>query len=81
MQALTRCNACDHEMSIRSLLTATNPFDPADTIYGCPHCCQCTEGFTMLCDENGCHRDVTSGWPSPAGYRHTCHIHWEKTPR
>jgi hypothetical protein len=27
------------------------------------------------CDEPGCKREGTSGWPSPTGYRHTCHEH------
>lgn len=78
MQALTRCNACDHKMDPAALLTAVNPFDPADTIYGCPMCFQCTEGFTKLCDEPRCRDDAETGWSHPDGYRTTCCKHWQK---
>lgn len=30
-----------------------------------------------LCDEPGCFKDTSCGWPSDAGYRHTCHEHWD----
>lgn len=29
----------------------------------------------LRCDEPGCRRANSSGWPSPTGYRHTCHEH------
>jgi hypothetical protein len=31
-----------------------------------------------LCDEPGCRRPVTRGWPSLAGYRQTCYEHREQ---
>lgn len=33
------------------------------------------EGDPALCDEPGCGVASSSGWPSPSGYRHTCHWH------
>jgi len=35
------------------------------------------------CDEPGCRGEGTSGWPSPDGYRHTCHEHsdWHQQRR
>jgi hypothetical protein len=32
----------------------------------------------LVCDEPGCDRDASGGWPSPNGYRHTCHEHRER---
>ncbi len=29
----------------------------------------------MCCDEPGCKKQRTCGWPSPKGYRHTCSEH------
>jgi len=43
----------------------------------CP-ACRAAEHFTNLCDEPGCNREATCGWPSPAGYRRTCGQHWVK---
>lgn len=33
------------------------------------------EGDPARCDEPGCGAASSSGWPSPSGYRHTCHEH------
>lgn len=30
----------------------------------------------MECDEPGCTEQNSAGWPSPRGYRHTCHDHY-----
>jgi hypothetical protein len=30
---------------------------------------------TAVCDEPGCLHDASGGWPSPEGYRQTCHEH------
>lgn len=78
MHTRIRCNACDHEGELNTLLSAVNPFDVTDTINGCPVCLQCTEGFTALCDEPTCHQAATCGWPSKHGYRNTCGPHWNK---
>lgn len=33
------------------------------------------EGDPAVCDEPGCGKAASSGWPSPSGYRRTCHEH------
>jgi len=30
------------------------------------------------CDEPGCMKQVSCGWPSPEGYRSTCFDHWKR---
>jgi len=32
----------------------------------------------MTCDEPGCDKQVSCGWPSKDGYRNTCGKHWRK---
>ena len=78
MQQLFKCNLCEAAIEPAQLLVSTNPFDSSEEITGCPHCKQCTEGFTVLCDVTGCRESVTCGWPSPHGYRQTCGVHWER---
>lgn len=70
-----RCNSCWSIMDQASLLRAANPFNPDDEIVGCPNCKQCDEGFTCICDEEGCDKPITCGWPSELGYRRTCYKH------
>jgi len=44
----------------------------------CPHCVVTHEWPCPTigrCDEPGCGRMATCGWPSPGGYRRTCHDH------
>ena len=77
MQNKWRCKSCNEISDHRTLLRAPNPFDSGDVITGCPHCKQ-FEGFELLCDEDGCQEVYTSGWPSPEGYRVTCHKHWKQ---
>jgi hypothetical protein len=69
------CENCKWIGPASALLTAPSPFDPSDTIVGCPQCKSVNE-FRELCDEPGCQRTATSGWPSiTQGYRRTCHVH------
>ena len=42
----------------------------------CPNpACRAAEQFENMCDEPGCNREATCGWPSPSGYRRTCGDH------
>jgi hypothetical protein len=43
----------------------------------CPKCREANQ-FDNLCDEPGCDMIAGCGWPSPNGYRRTCHKHWIK---
>lgn len=76
-----RCKACNQVSFESDLLTAPSPFDHTETLTGCPKCKSCDEGFSMLCDEHGCNREVNCGWPTGvlddpwSGYRHTCSAH------
>lgn len=69
-----QCGICDQVMLYTQLLWAPNPFDPEDSILGCPHC-RSVNDFQRLCDAPDCMKRQTCGWPSPDGYRMTCGDH------
>ena len=75
---LYRCNNCGNRLSDLAILEITVPHPKPDQppihVSQCPECGD-VEGFTLLCDEPGCDRDASCGWPSPSGYRQTCHEH------
>lgn len=76
------CQSCDWIGNDEDLLRAQSPFDPADTICGCPKC-KAVEDIISACDEPGCRRESSCGWPDEAGvYRRTCYEHskWAKRP-
>lgn len=56
------------------VLTAPNPFDPADTINGCPSC-RAVDTIELACDEPDCWEPVSCGTPTDSGYRNTCGPH------
>lgn len=56
-----RCKSCDAVTLEPDLLTAPSPFDPTETLYGCPQCKQCGPGYDQLCDEIGCGDLVCAG--------------------
>lgn len=70
-----RCKYCDQVTVDGELLSAANPFDPSDRIAGCPNC-KGVDQFAELCDEPSCTESAGCGFPTQAGYRHTCHNHW-----
>ena len=76
-----QCNNCNIIISKDEWLTAPSPFDPDEMLTACPRCRQCVDGFALLCDEPGCTRPATCGWPTGAaddewgGYRHSCGDH------
>ena len=73
-----RCDGCRKVSSDSELLTAPNPFNPDDTLTGCPHCFACDQ-FDMLCSTPGCNLLATCGGPGADGaYRQTCgdHAYW-----
>lgn len=71
-----RCNTCKNLMYDSELLHGKNPFCEDMIVVGCPYCKDIGD-FTGICDEPGCSRDVSCGFPSPDGYRTTCHEHSE----
>lgn len=71
------CGQCESIVADDTLLSATNPFDPTETIYGCPRCLG-VGGFTLLCDVDGCEAKASCGFPTVKGYRQTCGQHYQK---
>lgn len=59
------------------MLTAPNPFDPEDTLCGCPLCRE-VNNLRSCCDEPECFEPDTCGTPTPEGYRRTCGKHLPK---
>lgn len=71
------CEEC-YWTGLRSdLLEAQDPFDAAAKCYGCPEC-RSINCFTPLCDEEGCKKEASCGWPSDDGYRQTCGKHYRE---
>ena len=76
-----QCRNCKAVMLQSSLLKAESPFSRSDILIACPACKCCDQGFWLLCDEPGCSREVTGGWPTGndadewGGYRQTCDAH------
>jgi len=68
------CTECGHKIAVFELLIAPSPFNPADTITGCPKCL-CAGDFPGACDEPLCNQISTMGTPTPSGYRRTCYQH------
>lgn len=76
------CQSCDWIGDDAELLRAPSPFDATDTICACPKC-YAVEDVTNACDEPGCTREASCGWPEEGGgYRRTCHEHsmWNERP-
>jgi hypothetical protein len=76
-----RCEVCQTVTQEPDLLTAPNPFDPTETLTGCPNCKQAEARFALLCDEPGCNREASCGFPVEGGYRHACGTHRAKGER
>jgi len=58
-----QCRSCDKIIFNfpAEKLVAPHPFIEGAEIFGCPHCQQCEEGFTALCDsEYQLQRDINS---------------------
>lgn len=68
------CQSCDWIGNDAELLRAPSPFDPDDTICGCPKC-KAVDDIINACDEPGCTREAHCGFPAPGGYRRTCSKH------
>lgn len=71
-----QCDECELVLSDEQRLTAPNPFDSTEVIFGCPRC-KNIGAFSRLCDMDGCESKVSCGFPTPDGYRHTCGTHYE----
>lgn len=69
------CDCC-HSVTT-SPLSAPNPFDPEDTLHGCP-ACKSVNSLYLCCIHDGCARIASAGKPNALGYRYawTCRDHW-----
>ena len=68
------CRECGHHYNDFEKLVAIHPFDPNDTVSGCPKCLA-VDAYEMVCDEPGCKKAVSAGFNTKDGYRWTCHEH------
>lgn len=71
------CEACRRISLDGEYLTAPNPFDPTDTLTGCPSC-KAVNSLVGACDEPGCEKESSMGTPTTEGYRRTCYDHRPK---
>lgn len=66
---------CDWRGETAELLVAPNPFDPNDTIAGCPNCKAVGE-FIHVCGHEQCRNPASGGYPMPDGdYLWRCYQH------
>jgi hypothetical protein len=73
------CDCCNKQVKNKDILSAPSPFDPEDTITGCPHCKIATGegGWTEKCEREGCKKTATCGVPMPdGGYLRCCGDHY-----
>lgn len=70
-----RCDECGWRGTDDQVLRAPNPFDPEDTLYGCPDCKQ-VECLRRACDDPECWEFASCGWPDGDRYRTTCGPHY-----
>lgn len=71
------CGDCGHHCNTENLLRAPHPFDPEDFVEGCPNCLAVDANVTV-CDEPGCKKVASCGFPTRTGYRNTCGDHMRK---
>jgi len=70
-----RCFNCEWKGREHEILVAPSPFEKDTQWQVCPLCFM-PEHIHPVCDEPGCWHDPSCGFPTPEGYRFTCHIHW-----
>ena len=71
-----RCGACEVEIEDSQRLTAPNPFDGTDVLFGCPTC-KSVDTWTRMCDVEGCRRIVSCGYPDGDRYWMVCLDHYK----
>lgn len=69
------CDACDWKGTRKEVLKAESPFDPMDTIEGCP-VCKSVHTMIEACDVDGCFKQTSCGFPTDNGYMRTCGKHY-----
>lgn len=74
MKVLCSVRRCNWHGDLDEILLAQNPFEPEESLQGCPKCSE-VNTIRVACDEPDCWQEATCGWPSPSGYRRTCGEH------
>lgn len=69
-----KCSECEAITVESELLVAPNPFNPLESVSGCP-ACKAVADFALQCDEPECRQRATCGTPTAEGYAHTCGSH------
>ncbi len=72
-----KCTECGTVTDEDNLLIEKNPFAKGFIIQGCPTCFS-VNSMTPVCDEYGCEKVATFGYPTDEGYRNTCGEHMRK---
>jgi hypothetical protein len=75
MAAIWRCDECGETVNpVEIVVPHPKPDHEPVECMQCPECGEVGQ-FTSMCDTPGCDKQVSAGWPSPQGYRHTCFEH------
>jgi len=72
-----KCSECQTVTDEDGVLVANNPFIAKHIIQGCPTCFT-VNSLQIVCDEYGCERLATFGYPTDDGYKNTCGEHMRK---
>lgn len=70
-----QCTECDWIGETHEIDRVDDPKPDSNMRWSvCPDC-RSAESFKNLCDEPGCNKEATCGWPSENNYRRTCYWH------
>ena len=72
-----KCSECQTIIDEDALLVADNPFVKKRIVQGCPSCFT-VNSMVVVCDEYGCEKLATFGYPTSEGYKNTCGEHMMK---
>ncbi|MBL0320730.1 MAG: hypothetical protein IPP74_15755 [Alphaproteobacteria bacterium] len=72
-----KCTECQTITDDDQLLIDNNPFIKGRIIVACPSC-YTVNAVVIVCDEYGCERVATFGYPTDEGYKNTCGEHMRK---
>lgn len=72
-----KCLECQTITDDDQLLIDNNPFKTNHIVMGCPHCFS-VNSVVIVCDEYGCEKVATFGYPTDEGYKNTCGEHMRK---
>jgi hypothetical protein len=68
---------CYWKGTTKDMLQGVSPFDPEESIVGCPNC-KAINTLVSACYVDGCWKEVSCGYPTPDGYRNSCGDHYRE---